>query len=70
MRFIPAYCVSYKGLFYEAGEVVEIDEKDADMMLRHGTIDPAPQPASKRGRARRADNGQSGTDAPADKGAG
>lgn len=38
MRFVPDYCVSYRGAFHYAGCAFEIDPKDAEEMSRHGTV--------------------------------
>lgn len=38
MKLIPKYRISYKGMFYENGEAIEIDSKDMDSMKRHGKI--------------------------------
>lgn len=48
MKFVPAYTVSYKGVFYDAGETIDIDAKDKEEMSRHGKIEaeaPLPEPA-------------------------
>lgn len=64
MRIIPKYRVSYKGVFYEAGEEFQIENKDAEEMKRHGAVlgDPTPPTveAKKPGRPRRVEHGQSG----------
>lgn len=38
MRFSPYYTVSYRGKFYRAGAVFEIDDCDADSMMGHGNV--------------------------------
>lgn len=64
MRCIPKYRVCYHGVFYEAGDAFPIDTADTDEMRQHGRVvdDPTPPAESptRRGRQRRADNGQSG----------
>lgn len=64
MRCIPNYRVCYQGVFYEAGHAFPIETADADEMRQHGRVvdDPTPptEPPIRRGRQRRADNGQPG----------
>lgn len=38
MRFVPYYTVSYHGKFYRAGAEIEIDDKDVDLMGKHGKV--------------------------------
>lgn len=70
MKFIPKYRVKYNGKFYEAGQAVTINAKDADAMKRHGKIEvehsepPFPPTSSanvepkRPGRPRRVERGQ------------
>ena len=39
MKFTPDYNVMYKGVFYEADETFEIDDKDSEEMIRHGEVE-------------------------------
>jgi len=39
MRFVSNYTVSYRGQFYSAGQPFEIDERDAEEMKEHGTVE-------------------------------
>lgn len=66
MRFVPNYCVSYHGVFHNAGCAFEIDREDAEEMSKHGAIiqeaampDQLPEPdmdgQPRRGRPKKAE---------------
>lgn len=38
MKFKPKYSVSYNGIWYYAGEVIEILSADAEELKQHGEI--------------------------------
>lgn len=38
MKLVPAHRISYKGTFYRVGDIVEVDDADADEMRKYGKI--------------------------------
>lgn len=38
MKLVPAHRISYKGTFYQVGDIVEVDDADADDMRQYGKI--------------------------------
>lgn len=38
MRFVPYYTVSYHGKFYRAGDELEIEDSDIELMEKHGKV--------------------------------
>lgn len=49
MKFVPNYCVSYRGEFHRAGSSFEINQEDVQEMSKHGTVfsDAKPEAAAK-----------------------
>jgi len=64
MKLTPHYGIIYNGVYHEAGRPFEIDEKDAEEMRKHGTVEGVRQetilataPATKpRGRAKKTED--------------
>lgn len=54
MKFTPNYCVSYRGVFHNAGCAFEIDPQDAGEMSGHGTITQEESNERKPGRPKKA----------------
>lgn len=38
MKLVPAHRISYKGTFYRVGDIIEVDDVDADEMRQYGKI--------------------------------
>lgn len=38
MKIVPAHRISYKGTFYREGDVVEVDERDAEDMRKYAKM--------------------------------
>lgn len=45
MKFIPKYTVSYKSVWYNAGDIINISPADEEELRQHGEIIKEDEPA-------------------------